>query len=78
MVANEIPGVRLHTAVPYYFILPGSNSNQAYKDGPFPAANSLEEALKDSTSIVSIFMKCRQDVHDKVCDFSSVKPPGSY
>ena len=41
---------------------------------PVPVPATLDEALVDSTSIVSIFLKCRQDMHDEVCDFSSVKP----
>ena len=42
----------------------------SYLDVP----HTLDEALTDSTSIVSVFFKCKDDLPSYVCDFSSVQP----
>ena len=35
----------------------------------------FNSALLDDHSIASFFWRCRPDVHDNICDFTTVKPP---
>ena len=74
MRAEEFVGVNFHTTVPYSLV--GPSGDAAFPGGPIgvPIPDTLEEALLDNTSSVNIMLKCRQDVHDKYCDFTEMKP----
>ena len=67
-VIEEIPGVHFHSTSLYGFAMAG--------DGPVPG--SFKDAMLDDTSIASFMWKCRPDVHDNICDFSTVKPPSMF
>ena len=74
MRAEEFTGVNFHTTVPYSLVTPTAEA--PFPGGPkgIPIPNTLEEALLDNTSAVNIMLKCRQDVHDALCDFTRVEP----